>query len=54
LRAEGEEGIRGCDDWMVSLFAMDVNLCKFQMVRDREVWGTAAHEVTKSSTQLSD
>ena len=34
--------------------AMDVNLGKFQMVRDREVWRAAAHEVTKSPTQLSD
>ena len=35
--------------------AMDTNLGKLrQMVRDREAWDAAVHEVTKSWTQLSD
>ena len=33
--------------------AMDMNLDKFwEMVRDREAWRAAVHEVTKSQTQL--
>ena len=35
--------------------AMDMNLDKFwEMVRDREAWRAAVHEVTKSQTRLSD
>ena len=35
--------------------AMDVNLGKLQeMVRDRETWHTAVHEVARSQTQLDD
>ena len=35
--------------------AMDTNLGKLrQMVRDREAWDAAVHEVTKSWTRLSD
>ena len=35
--------------------AMDVNLGKLQeMVRDRETWHTAVHEVARSQTQLGD
>ena len=35
--------------------SMDMNLSKFQeMVKDREVWSTAVHGVTKSQTCLSD
>ena len=34
---------------------MDMNLGKLQeMVRDREVWCAAVHEVTKSQTRLKD
>ena len=35
--------------------SMDMNLGKFQeIVRDREAWCAAVHEVTKSQTQLGD
>ena len=35
--------------------AMDLNLDKFrEMVRDREAWRAAVHEVTKSQTQLGN
>ena len=34
---------------------MDVNLSKLQeMVKDREAWHAAVHEVTKKQTRLSD
>ena len=35
--------------------SMDMSLSKLQeMVKDREVWHVAVHEVAKSWTQLSD
>ena len=35
--------------------AMDMNLGKlWEMVRDREAWCAAVHEVTKNWTQLDD
>ena len=35
--------------------SMDVSLSKLQeMVKDREAWHVAVHEVIKSQTQLSD
>ena len=35
--------------------SMDMSLSKFQeIVKDREAWPAAAHEVTNSWTQLSD
>ena len=35
--------------------SMDMNLGKFQeIVRDREAWCAAVHEVTKSQTRLGD
>ena len=34
---------------------MDMGLGRLrELVMDREVWGAAVHEVTKSQTQLSD
>ena len=34
---------------------MDMSLIKFQeIVKDREAWCAAVHEVTKSKAQLSD
>ena len=35
--------------------SMDMNLSKlWEIVRDREAWRAAVHEVTKSQTRLSD
>ena len=35
--------------------SMDMNLSKlWEMLKDREDWHAAVHEVTKSLTQLSD
>ena len=35
--------------------SMDMSLNKFwEMVKDRDAWHAAVHEVTKSLTQLSD
>ena len=35
--------------------SMDMNLSKlWEIVKDREAWNAAAHEVTKGSTQLTD
>ena len=35
--------------------AMDMNLGKlWEMVRDRDTWPAAVHEVTRSCTQLGD
>ena len=35
--------------------SMDMNFSKlWEIVKDREAWNAAAHEVTKSSTQLTD
>ena len=49
---------RGCQRmrWLNGITdAMDVNLGKLQeMVRDRETWHTAVHEVARSQTQLGD
>ena len=39
---------------MASLMAMDMSLSKLQdIVKDREAWYAAVHEVTKGWTQLS-
>ena len=49
---------RGCQRmrWLDCITdTMDMNLGKLQeMVRDREVWCAAVHEVTKSQTRLKD
>ena len=35
--------------------SMDMSLSKlWEIVKGREAWGAAVHEVTKSQTQLSD
>ena len=50
-RRRGQQKMR----WLDGISdAMDTNLGKLrQMVRDREAWDAAVHEVTKSWTQLS-
>ena len=51
-RRRGHQRIR----WLDGITdAMDMNLGKLgEMVRDREAWRAAVHEVTKSRTRLSD
>ena len=53
------EGKRRRDDrmkWLDGIIdSMDMNLSKlWEIVKDREAWRTAVHEVTKSWTQLRD
>ena len=37
------------------IVSMDMSLSKLrEIVKDREAWGAAVHEVTKSQTLLSD
>ena len=51
-RRRGRQRIR----WLDSITdSMDMSLSKPQeMVKDREAWSAAVHEVTKSQTQLSN
>ena len=51
-RRRGHQRMRWLDGIIA---AMDMNLVKLQeMVRDREAWRAAVHEVTKSWTRLGD
>ena len=51
-RRKGRQRIRWLDGIMDS---MDMSLSKLQeMVKDRETWRAAVHEIAKSQTQLSD
>ena len=50
IRIRGHQRMRGLDG---ITDAMDMNLGKFQeMVKDKEAWHAAVHEVPKSQTQL--
>ena len=57
LKAEGEEGDRGWDDWMGSPIQW-FNGHELEqtpgMVRDRDAWCAAVHGIMKSQTQLND
>ena len=51
-RRRGRQRMRWLDGIINST---DMSLRKFrEIVKDREVWHAAVHEVTKSQTQLSD
>ena len=54
MRAGGEEGKKM--RWLDAIInSVDMNLSELQeIVKDREVWHAAVHEVAKSQTQFSD
>ena len=55
IRAGGEGGDRGWDDWMASLTQWTWVWAKSgRQLKDREVCGAAVHRVTKSRTWLSN
>ena len=54
LRARGERGNTGWDDWIASLIKWTWVWANSRFVMNREAWRAAVHEVTKSQTGLRD
>ena len=54
LKAEGEEGVRGWDDWMTSLVQWTWTWANFRRWWRTEAWHAAVHGVPKSQTWLGD
>ena len=54
LRARGERGNTGWDDWIASLIKWTWVWANSRFVMNREAWCAAVHEVTKSQTGLRD
>ena len=54
LKAEEEVGGRGWGDWIVSPTQWTWTWGNWEMVKDREAWHIAVHEVMKNQTQLGN
>ena len=54
LRARGERGNTGWDDWIASLIKWTWVWANSRFVMNREAWRAAVHEVTMSRTGLRD